>query len=156
MLEPGGHFEPLQYPAFTPIFVGVLIVGLRALSCLGRPMAEIELLVKSLDQAAWSHKISLQHFHYSQMSEDNEACIPSCRYLPDTILHEERKRRPKAIGHGLFAWLGPVFTYTEEEVLHVAGWDAVVYLRLLRFGERLGCLPCHTLVKTRLPVQCTC
>jgi hypothetical protein len=26
-------------------------------------------------------------------------------------------------------------TYTEEEVLQVAGWDAVVYLRILKFGE---------------------
>ena len=26
-------------------------------------------------------------------------------------------------------------TYSEEEVLQVAGWDAVVYLRILKFGE---------------------
>ena len=27
-----------------------------------------------------------------------------------------------------------VLAYTEEDVLQVAGWDAVVYLRILTFG----------------------
>ena len=35
-----------------------------------------------------------------------------------------------------FTWVKTVFAYTEEEVLQVAGWDAVVYLRILRFGAR--------------------
>ena len=39
------------------------------------------------------------------------------------------------MGKGLLAWLGPVWSYTEEEVLQVAGWDAIVSLRVLRFGK---------------------
>ena len=35
-----------------------------------------------------------------------------------------------------FTWVRTVFAYTEEEVLQIAGWDAVVYLRILRFGAR--------------------
>ena len=35
-----------------------------------------------------------------------------------------------------FGWVRIVLAYTEEEVLQVAGWDAVVYLRILTFGER--------------------
>lgn len=34
-------------------------------------------------------------------------------------------------------------SYSEEEVLQVAGWDAVVYLRILKFGEMVlmhGCI----------------
>lgn len=38
---------------------------------------------------------------------------------------------------GLFdvSWMKVVFRTKEDEVLAVAGWDAVVYLRILRFGE---------------------
>ncbi len=51
------------------------------------------------------------------------------RFLPDI-------NRPRPPGWGMlnFGWVKTVIAYTEEEVLQVAGWDAVVYLRILRFG----------------------
>ncbi len=53
------------------------------------------------------------------------------RYLTE----EQQPTRPRKISRrNPFAWLGPTYSYTEEEVLQVAGWDAVVYLRILRWG----------------------
>ena len=52
--------------------------------------------------------------------------------------------RPRAPGwgKGFFGpynlyWVGVVYRYTEDEVLAVAGWDSVVYLRILRFGASI-------------------
>ena len=47
--------------------------------------------------------------------------------------------KPRAPGWGIFdlSWISTVYRYEEEEVLEVAGWDAVVYLRTLRFGASL-------------------
>ena len=44
--------------------------------------------------------------------------------------------RPRAPGWGALncSWMRTVYRYKEDELLEVAGWDAVVYLRILRFG----------------------
>jgi hypothetical protein len=55
-----------------------------------------------------------------------------------------------------FGWVRVVLAYTEEEVLQVAGWDAVVYLRILTFGERHDgkghCLHMRSSVCARTPL----
>jgi Late exocytosis, associated with Golgi transport len=60
-------------------------------------------------------------------------CVCCCRYLTA----EQQPTRPRRTGWGLFSWIGPTIAYSEEEVLQVAGWDAVVYLRILKFGEAM-------------------
>ena len=45
-----------------------------------------------------------------------------------------------------------MYRYTEDEVLAVAGWDSVVYLRTLRFGEPSRCctaMGCEVMVATQ-------
>ena len=66
-------------------------------------------------------------------------CFGLCRTR--RFLRDINRPRPPGWGKsGLagvldFSWVRTVLAYTEEEVLQVAGWDAVVYLRILRFGE---------------------
>lgn len=57
------------------------------------------------------------------------------RFLPTKELHGHT--RPKRIGQSPVAWLGPVWNYSEEEVLQTSGYDAVVLLRILKFGMGL-------------------
>lgn len=57
-------------------------------------------------------------------------------YAPKRFLKDIT--RPRPLGwNNMFSWVGKVIGYEEDDVLAVAGWDAVVYLRILRFGAIL-------------------
>lgn len=49
----------------------------------------------------------------------------------------EVKIKPKKLPSGLCSWIAPVLFYDEDEMLTVAGMDAVVMSRLLSYGEQL-------------------
>lgn len=55
------------------------------------------------------------------------------RFLPSSEL--KGLQRPRRIGRNPFAWLAPIWTFSEEAVLQTSGYDAVVHLRILKFGE---------------------
>jgi hypothetical protein len=42
--------------------------------------------------------------------------------------------RPRKLPPGWLSWVIPVFNYPEAEVIQVAGLDAAVFIRILRFG----------------------
>lgn len=43
--------------------------------------------------------------------------------------------KPKKLPTGVFSWIKPVLFYDEDEMLTVAGMDAVVMTRLLSYGK---------------------
>ena len=49
---------------------------------------------------------------------------------------EDVKHRPKQLPLGYVSWVMPVFTYPEDELIEVAGLDAAVFIRILRFGAQ--------------------
>lgn len=61
---------------------------------------------------------------------------PVCGYRFDP----EVKNKPKKLPSGIFAWIGPVLFYDEDEALATAGMDVVVMARLLSYGRHAYCL----------------
>ncbi len=84
-----------------------------------------------------------EHPKHHQLSTQSGDCLHTHSRPSDRTFRPCRTRRflrdinrPRPPGWGMlnFGWVKTVIAYTEEEVLQVAGWDAVVYLRILRFG----------------------
>ncbi|PNH00264.1 hypothetical protein TSOC_013917, partial [Tetrabaena socialis] len=53
------------------------------------------------------------------------------RYAKDIDL------KPKRLPNAPFAWIYPVLTYKEEDIIDECGLDCAMYLRILRFGLQL-------------------
>jgi hypothetical protein len=55
-----------------------------------------------------------------------------CRFDPEV------KARPERLPQGLLAWVWPVLSYDEDEIIRKAGMDAAVFIRLLYYGTVLA------------------
>ena len=53
------------------------------------------------------------------------------------MAEEDQEVRPRPLRKGFFAWIGPTWKATEDEVVLVSGVDAAMYLRIFKYG---GCL----------------
>lgn len=57
-------------------------------------------------------------------------------YAP-RLRHADEKHRPPPMDKSLFAWYKPVFRTTEEQLMHIVGMDAVVFLRVARMCRNM-------------------
>ena len=58
------------------------------------------------------------------------------RYLP------EQEYRPRKLSKSFWGWIGPTLAASEDEVILVAGVDAAMYLRILKFGMHSSLRQC--------------
>ena len=59
-------------------------------------------------------------------------------YAPKRYVDHPKYMRPKQLPDTYFlGWVRPLFSFTEEDIIKTAGYDAAVYLRLFSFGIRL-------------------
>ena len=74
-------------------------------------------------------------------------------YAPK-LKHADEKHAPPPLGKGLFAWLGPLWKTSEEELVALAGLDAVVFLRFTRMCRNifviLAVLGCGILIPVNM------
>ena len=53
-------------------------------------------------------------------------------YEPKRKYAEVGGPAPPKLGYSFLGWIGPVWRYTEEDLLHIVGLDAVTFLRFIR------------------------
>ena len=53
------------------------------------------------------------------------------------MAEEDQEVRPRPLKKGFFAWIGPTWKATEDEVVLVSGVDAAMYLRIFKYGRSL-------------------
>ena len=74
-------------------------------------------------------------------------------YAPK-LKHADEKHAPPPLGKGLFAWLGPLWKTGEDEMVALAGLDAVVFLRFTRMCRNifviLAVLGCGILIPVNM------
>ena len=68
--------------------------------------------------------------------QDEPESSSARRFLP------EQSYRPKRLPRSFWGWILPTLRASEEEVILVAGVDAAMYLRIMKFGRR--CLSGHS------------
>eukprot|EP00210_Caulerpa_lentillifera_P000603 g584.t1 len=77
-------------------------------------------------------------------------------YAPKRFIPCEKYSKPKALPKGhLFDWIRPLFQYTEEDIIKIAGFDAAVYLKIFSFGIRLFTVASIFILLVVLPVNLT-
>lgn len=57
-------------------------------------------------------------------------------YAPKLKIADD-KHAPPPMGRGVFAWVAPVLKTTEQDLVHLIGMDAVVFLRILRMCRNI-------------------
>lgn len=57
-------------------------------------------------------------------------------YAPK-LKHSDEKHAPPPIGKGIFAWMKPLWSTTEKDVIATAGLDAAVFLRFTRMCRNI-------------------
>jgi len=74
-------------------------------------------------------------------------------YAPKLKIADE-KHAPPPMGKGMFAWVGPILTTKEQELVTLIGLDATVFLRVLRMCRNLflslSVVGCAILIPTNL------
>jgi calcium permeable stress-gated cation channel len=60
-------------------------------------------------------------------------------YAPK-LKHADEKHAPPPIGKGLFAWVKPLWSTSEKDVIAHAGLDAAVFLRFTRMCRNIFCV----------------
>ena len=46
-------------------------------------------------------------------------------------------KRPKRLPVKFWAWIRPVYSYTQQDIMELAGIDAAMFMRILSFGAEL-------------------
>jgi hypothetical protein len=57
-------------------------------------------------------------------------------YAPK-LKHADEKRAPPPLGKGVFAWVGPLWTTTEKDLVALIGMDATIFMRFTRMCRNL-------------------
>ncbi|KAK9861196.1 hypothetical protein WJX84_002371 [Apatococcus fuscideae] len=51
--------------------------------------------------------------------------------------HTKGEKRPKRLPVKFWAWIRPVYSYTQQDIVELAGIDAAMFMRILSFGAEL-------------------
>jgi len=57
-------------------------------------------------------------------------------YAPK-LKHADEKHAPPPLGKGLFAWISPLWSTSEEDLVHLAGMDAAIFMRFTRMCRNI-------------------
>lgn len=57
-------------------------------------------------------------------------------YAPK-LKHADEKHAPPPLGKGIFAWIGPLWTTTEQDLVNLVGLDATVFIRFTRMCRNM-------------------
>lgn len=57
-------------------------------------------------------------------------------YAPK-LKHADEKHAPPPIGNGIFAWVSPIWSTTEKDLIHLIGMDATLFLRFTRMCRNM-------------------
>ncbi|CAI2170436.1 19995_t:CDS:2 [Funneliformis geosporum] len=60
-------------------------------------------------------------------------------YAPKQKYSSEKKQPPKIENHGLFSWVRPVMSSTDDELIEKIGLDAVMFLRFIKMCRNMFC-----------------
>lgn len=55
-------------------------------------------------------------------------------YAPKLYVKNKSYSRPKSIPDNFFGWISTVLSYTDEEIIDVAGYDSIMCLKIFSFG----------------------
>lgn len=57
-------------------------------------------------------------------------------YAPK-LKHADEKRAPPPLGKGIFAWVSPLWSTTEQDMVNLVGLDATVFMRFTRMCRNI-------------------
>lgn len=57
-------------------------------------------------------------------------------YAPK-LRHADDKHAPPPLGKGIFAWIGPLWTTTEQDLVNLIGMDATLFMRFTRMCRNM-------------------